>query len=49
MTLIRLCAGLRPGPIDTVTAATKNALQAIATRWLSLDEEIRHQTNCSAR
>lgn len=42
MTLIRRCAGLRPGPIDTVTAATKNALQAIATRWLSLDEEIRH-------
>lgn len=41
MTLIRRCAGLRPGPIDSVTAATKNALHSIAARWLALDEEIR--------
>jgi len=41
MTLIRRCAGLRTGPIDDVTTATKHALHAIATRWLALDAEIR--------
>ena len=41
MTLIRRCAGLQLGPVDSVTAATKNALRAIATRWLGLDEEIK--------
>ena len=41
MTLIRRCAGLRPGPIEDVTSATKNALHAIATRWLALDQEVR--------
>src|SRR5665647_2335292 len=35
MTLIRRCAGLQPGPVDSVTAATKNALRAIATRSVS--------------
>lgn len=41
MTLIRRAAALRPGPIDTVTAATKQALRAIAVRWLALDDEIK--------
>jgi transposase len=41
MTLIRRAAALRPGPIDNVTAATKQAIRAIAVRWLALDEEIK--------
>jgi len=41
MTLIRRAAALRPGPIDNVTAATKQAIRAIAARWLALDEEIK--------
>lgn len=41
MTLIRRCAGLQAGRIDSVTAATENALHSIATRWLALDAEIR--------
>lgn len=41
MTLIRRCAGLQTGPIDSIIAATENALHAIASRWLALDEEIR--------
>lgn len=48
MTLIRRCAGLRPGPLDDVIAATKNALRAIAGRWLSLDEEIREHDHLLA-
>lgn len=44
MTLIRRCAGLRPGPVSDITAATKHTLRAIARRWLDLDTEIRsHQ------
>jgi transposase len=40
MVLIRRCAGLRPGPITTVTAAVKHALRAIARRWVELHAEI---------
>ena len=41
MTLIRRCAGLRPGEVVTVTAAAKHTLRAIARRWLDLDTEIK--------
>jgi transposase len=41
MALIDRCAGLRPGTVDTVTAATKHTLRAIARRWQQLDEEIK--------
>ncbi len=41
MTLIRRAVALRPGPIENVTAATKQAIRAIANRWLALDEEIK--------
>jgi transposase len=40
MVLIRRCAGLRPGPITTITAAVKHALRAIARRWIELHAEI---------
>jgi len=40
MALIGRCAGLRPGPITTVLAATKHTVRAIARRWQQLDEEI---------
>jgi len=40
MVLIRRCAALRPGPVTTITAATKHTLRAIARRWLDLDTEI---------
>lgn len=42
MTLIRRAIALRPGPIENVTAATKQAIRAIANRWLTLDEEIKN-------
>jgi len=38
--LINLCAGLRPGPVTTVEAATKHTIRAIARRWQQLDAEI---------
>lgn len=38
--LIDRCAGLRPGSIDDVTASTKHALRALATRWHALTSEI---------
>ncbi len=41
MALIDRCAGLRPGPVTTPTAATKHALRALARRWLTLTEEIK--------
>jgi transposase len=41
MALIHRCAGLRPGTVDTVTAATKHTLRAIARRWQHLDAEIK--------
>jgi transposase len=41
MALIDRCAGLRPGTVDTVTAATKHTLRAIARRWQQLDAEIK--------
>jgi transposase len=40
MALIGRCAGLRPGPVTTPTAAAKHALRALARRWLALTEEI---------
>lgn len=40
MALLRRCAALRPGTVDTVTAAAKHTLRAIARRWLDLDAEI---------
>jgi hypothetical protein len=41
MALIHRCAVLRPGTVDTVTAATKHTLRAIARRWQHLDQEIK--------
>ena len=38
--LLTRCAGLRPGPIDTPTAAAKHTLRALARRWTALAEEI---------
>src|SRR5215218_4111924 len=44
MALIDRCAGLRPGPVTTVAAATKHTLRSIARRWQQLNEEIKtHQ------
>ncbi|MGY2093616.1 IS110 family RNA-guided transposase, partial [Nocardia gipuzkoensis] len=40
MALIHRCAGLRPGPISTVEAATKHTLRSIARRWEQLQDEI---------
>jgi transposase InsO family protein len=40
MALIDRCAGLRPRPVTTPTAAAKHALRALARRWLTLAEEI---------
>ena len=41
MALLDRCAGLRPGPVTTVAAATKHTLRAIARRWQQLNEEIK--------
>jgi hypothetical protein len=41
MALIDRCAGLRPGTVATVTAATKHTLRSIARRWQHLNEEIK--------
>ena len=38
--LLTRCAALRPGPLDTPTAAAKHTLRALARRWLALAEEI---------
>lgn len=40
MALIRRCAALRPGDVNSITAAVKHTLRSIARRWLALDEEI---------
>jgi transposase len=40
MALIERCAGLRPGPVNTVLAATKHTLRAIARRWQQLNTEV---------
>jgi len=40
MALIERCAGLRPGPVTTVAAATKHTLRAIARRWQQLNAEV---------
>jgi hypothetical protein len=45
MALIDRCAGLRPGPVTTVGAATKHTLRSIARRWQLLNDEIKtHET-----
>ena len=41
MKLIHRCAGLRPGTIDGVTAATKHTLRSLARRWQQLDLEVK--------
>jgi len=41
MALLDRCAALRPGPVTSVSAATKHTLRAIAKRWQQLDEEIK--------
>src|SRR3954463_13706991 len=41
MALIDRCAGLRPGPVTTVAAATRHTLRSIARRWQQLDAEIK--------
>ena len=38
--LLTRCAALRPGPLDTPTAAATHTLRALARRWLALAEEI---------
>ena len=38
--LLTRCAGLRPGPLDTPTAAAKHTLRALARRWMALTEEM---------
>lgn len=40
MALIERCAGLRPGQVTTVAAATKHTLRAIARRWQQLNTEV---------
>ena len=40
MTLIARCAGLRPGAVSTVIAATKHTLRATARRWVQLNLEV---------
>lgn len=42
MALIERCAGLRPGPVTTVLAATKHTLRSIARRWQQLNDEIKN-------
>jgi transposase len=41
MTLLRLLAALRPGPLTSTTASAKSSLRAIARRWLNLDAEVK--------
>lgn len=38
--LLQRCAGFRPGPVTTPTAATKHALRTLAGRWLDLHREV---------
>jgi transposase len=38
--LIGRCAGLRPGVLDSPTAAAKHTLRALARRWLALNDEV---------
>lgn len=40
MALIERCAGLRPGQVTSVLAATKHTLRAIARRWQQLNTEV---------
>lgn len=47
MALIHRCAGLRPGSMTTVEAATKHTLRSIARRWEQLNDEITPTKKCS--
>ena len=38
--LVGICAGMRPGPLTTPTAATKAALRTLARRWQQLQAEL---------
>lgn len=49
MALINKCAGLRPGRVETITAATKHTLRAIARRWQMLNAEINDHEKVLAR
>jgi transposase len=40
MALIERCAGLRPGVVTSVLAATKHTLRATARRWVQLNAEV---------
>ncbi|WP_204163422.1 transposase [Nocardioides gilvus] len=40
LALITKCAGLRPGPITTITPSTKHTLRAIARRRQQLNAEV---------
>jgi transposase len=39
-TLVRVCAGMRPGPLTNPTAATKASLRTLARRWQQLQAEL---------
>lgn len=41
MALVERCAGFRPGEPDTLVAASKHALRALARRWRDLHAEVR--------
>jgi transposase len=38
--LVRVCAGMRPGPLTNPTAATKTTLRVLARRWQQLQAEL---------
>jgi transposase len=38
--LVRVCAGLRPGPLTSPMAATKTSLRSLARRWQQLQAEL---------
>jgi transposase len=39
-TLVRMCAGMRPGPLTSPMAATKTSLRTLARRWQQLQAEL---------
>lgn len=41
MAQIARCAGVRPGPVTSVGAATKHTLRSITRRWQLLNDEIK--------
>jgi transposase len=40
--LVGICAGMRPGPLTSTTAATKTSLRTLARRWQQLQGELDH-------